>query len=223
MHNPGSRFGPSEQVRAHSSRDLERRILKAYYSSQYEVLRSRHSDDDCYIVRTLSSFHQQAAQEAKEGRLHVATVQLDTLDGLQPMATELRLCYAISVEPVRALIKWKASLYRDAIDRLLIALDAGDVLATKYQHTYLTARRLYLASHIARVHLSTGMWDAAQGLVANLWAVKHGSTISWPFGDSASLSVPLDGDEDLMLTGHLITLQSLLNELRPTAHEHAHD
>lgn len=167
-------------------------------------------------MRTLADFHQHAAEEAKRGRLHVARVQMGALERLQPTTEEeLSLVCGITAEPVWALIEWKEGNHKDAIRRLQAGLTACSELTTKHGHDYLTAKRIYLASHIARVHSSLGHTSRSRELVTALIAVKDGAADRWPFDDPDSLEVPVLGDEELVLASQLQKLMQGLRKSTP--------
>jgi hypothetical protein len=196
---------------SHAPDSLERRTLRNFFSSQYRVLMHRYTDEDFISVRTLASFHQQAAQEAKRGHLHTARIQMDALDGLQPATKELSLVCQITAQPAWALIDWKEAKFEEALRRLRLALTACAELAMAYSHNYLTPKRIYLASHVARVHFSKGDAEKASDLVEALIAVANGAALRWPFDGLNSLDLPVNGDEGLILNGQLLALRSRLN------------
>jgi hypothetical protein len=188
--------------------DIEQRVLENYVRAQCLCLIRNNSYEDFLLVRTLGDHHQHAASEAKAGDLRRARVQMRALASMRPAGKELGLACLITAEPVNALIEWKSGDPAEAIRRLRSALHAAATLATNYAHGYLTARRIYLASNIARVYASLNQRAAAANLVRALAAVTAGERQRWPFDASESLDVPLCGDEFSLISGQLSQLLS---------------
>lgn len=193
----------------HVMDELEETILRDYLNAQCRVLARRHPYKDFLLVRTLADQHQHAAWEAKQGRQRRARVILSALERFHPMSTELILVCRVTSDPAWALADWTEGLHRRAIERLHSALAACAVLAGEYDHDYLTPRRIYLASHVARVELSRGAPQRAASLADALAAVAAGSARRWPFEDAATLRVPLHGNERMMLDAQLAKLRSI--------------
>lgn len=209
QHGGAARPDPIEQV-----------LLEEFIQAQCATLLLRHSPEDFLLVRTLADHHQHAAHEAKHGELRRAHIQLDALESLQPADAELRLVGALTAGPARALVFWKQEDHEAALRAMHSALDAATVLATVYGHHYLTARRIYLAGNVARVHLSAGRPEFAAELCAALLSVADGNAECWPFTGADSLCVPLTGLAGRMIRGQL---KELAERVPPTSSDRSQE
>jgi hypothetical protein len=196
---------------------LESRILLSYVTAQCHVLLRRHRYEDFLLARTLADHHQHAAWEAKRGHLSTARQVLLALEDLHPSGEELSLTCRITADPVWALIDWKEGRCAQAIGRIRIALKACSELAARYNHNYLSAKRIYLASRIARVYISCGASERASHLVEALTAVTDGTVDRWPFENLGSLEVPLRGDERIMIASELEQLAAHVKSVPGTS------
>ncbi|TDE09492.1 hypothetical protein [Jiangella asiatica] len=189
--------------------ELEETMLRDYLNAQCRVLTRRHPYEDFLLVRTLADQHQHAAWEAKRGQPARARVILSTLERFHPRTPELSLVFRVTADPAWALVDWTEGQHRRAVERLRSAMSACAFLADAYEHDYLTARRIYLASHIARVDLSRGAPGRAAALAGALAAVMAGAADQWPFECPETLDVPVGGNERLMLEAQLAKLRSI--------------
>ena len=186
---------------------LEMQILRAYLQRQFEVLTRRHPFEDAILLRVLADFHQHAASQAKQRRAQTARRELHELDALKIVNDpELESIYSLTALPAWALVHWVEGDSDVAIQCLRDALKNAAELAGRYGHDYLTARRIYLASNIARVLLSVGQNEEGSKQVCSLNAVLSGSRDSWLFEDATSLDLPVTAPESLYLRAQLVHL-----------------
>lgn len=182
---------------------VEQRVLEAYVTAECSALLRRHRFEDFLVLRTLADHHQHAATEAKLGHLAVARAQLRALDALCPLGEELTLVYQLTAWPIWALIEWKAGDLDRARAHMHGTLDTAARLAARFGHNYLTARRIYLATNLARVEVSAARPGLAAERVEALRAVADGVRGRWPHAGADTLRVPLTGDEASMVCHQL--------------------
>lgn len=185
---------------------VEQRVLDAFVTAECSALLRRHSLEDFLLLRTLADHHQHAATEAKLGRLAVARAQLRALDALCPHGEELALVFRLTAGPTWALVEWKAGDLDRARAHMHGTLDSAAWLAARFGHDYLTPRRIYLATNLARVEASAARPALAAERAEALRAVADGDRDRWPHPGADTLRVPLTGDEALMVCHHLSLL-----------------
>lgn len=197
----------------HGSDPDELEALRSYMAGLCRHILKRHSYEDFLLVRTLNDYHQHVAMSAKLGDLARATQDLAALRSLRPRDPELASACKVSSEPVEALIAWKQGDDERAIRHMHVALSAAAHLADTYEHDYLTARRIYLATNVARVLLGSGRRSDAHRLCQDLAAVVEGDAARWPYESSETLRVPFDD------RGGAWVAASLTSLLRATTRE----
>jgi hypothetical protein len=188
----------------------EREALRKYLARQFSVLIRRHSPEDAILARIVADYHHLAVTQAKSGDFSAARRTIDTLASFsKPDIPELVALHKISALPARALIYWLEKDYQEATRLLLGALDACLELTVRYNHDYLTAKRIHLAANTARILASIGASDEAISRVTAIRAVIKGECKHWPFGGCDSLQVPLSYPERPILEYQLDRIASI--------------
>lgn len=186
---------------------LEVEIWRHYFARQFAVLSRRHAPETAILLRAIADYCRLPVDYANKGQLEEARTAASTLDRLTPSNdAELVAVASVAVRPVWALIHWREGSTETANELLLAALDDSRVLASEYDHDYLTARRIHLAANTARVLINQGRPDEALSRGNDLACVARGDLSRWQFGGHETLDVPLIGAEDVGITRQLANL-----------------
>jgi hypothetical protein len=190
--------------------DAERRAGRIFAQNQFKTMAARHAPEEIIKLQVLMDYGQQAAQEAKQGRVAEARRLLAAIDGV-PMSAdpEFEEARSLTLLPVWALVRWRENDPAEAIELLERALAAGHVLATRFGHAYLTTKLIHLAANVARVLQSAGANERALAVVAELRAVIIGNARSWPYDGADALRLPLEGSEREIIERQLSRTESL--------------
>jgi hypothetical protein len=178
---------------------------REYFAGQFRALTKRHTAEDAILVRVLADHYQLAANTAKAGEVEEAKQMLESLArGVElPEGEEIELSVSVAALPVWALVHWLEG-DSDRARRLLDgALDSGGRLASRYEHDYLTGRRIYIGVNVARVLVTAENFEEAAQVLNALGAVAAGDRGRWPFGEPDTLDVPLQGLTREVIGWHL--------------------
>lgn len=193
-------------------KDAERNAGWMFAQNQFKTMATRHPPEEIIKFQVLMDYGQQAAQNAKQGRLAESRHWLAVIDGIHlPAKLEFEEARLLSLLPVWALVRWREGELAEAICDLERALTAGHILATQFGHGYLTTKLIHLAANVARVQQSAGENQCAIAIVAQLRGVIAGDASLWPYHGASLLKVPLEAEEREIIEGQLRRTEGLAN------------
>lgn len=209
MHGEAAKRG-AEPLSDTALKEAERKAVRIFAQNQFKTMAARHAPEEIIKLQVLMDYGQQAALEAKLGRVAEARQLLAAIDNVSvPSDPEFEAASSLSLLPVLALIRWRENDPAAAIELLERALAAGHALTTRFGHTYLTTKLIHLAANVARVLQSAGENKVALVVVAELRAVISGKTGSWRYDGADALRVPLEDAEREIIERQLLRTESL--------------